>query len=82
MGQGLKWKPRAPILEFMFRYLSVREAVLTHALGFFTQLSLESLARTELFFLGGPWMRGVIFRAKRMFLRGIWGPLSRVERWD
>lgn len=67
MGQGLRWKPRAPILVFMFRYLSVREAVPTHALGFFTQLSLESLAITELVSLGGPWVRGEIFRAKRMF---------------
>lgn len=39
----------------------------TRALGLFTQLSLESLARTELVSLGGPWVGGAIFRAKKMF---------------
>lgn len=67
MGQGLRWKPRATILVFVFRHLSVREAVPTHALGLFTQLSLESLARTELVSLGGPRVRGTICRAKKMF---------------
>lgn len=71
----------------MFRYLSVREAVPTHALGFFTQLSLESLAITELVSLGGPWVRGEIFRAKRMFyvafgvLRVGWKDGSRQQGW-
>lgn len=81
MGQGLRWKPRAPILVFMFRYLSVREAVPTHA------LSLEPLARTELVSLGGPWVRGMIFRAKRMFyvafgvLRVGWKDGTRQQGW-
>lgn len=60
----------------------------THALALFTQLSLESLARTELVSLGRPWVRhGVIFIVKRMFhvafgvLQVGWKDGTRQQGW-